>query len=293
MNVTRVASEEIATFADDGWRLRRDLIAREEPLELQVMHGPESDRQRRTVAITMRTPGHDRELAVGFLIGEGLLRELRQLESVHGCGPRYGEGGWTNSVRVVFRPDATIDLARLDRNFYMTSSCGVCGKTSLEALELHLPPRPPAAEWQIGGDLICALPGRLRGGQSVFEQTGGLHAAGLFNAQGECLVICEDVGRHNAVDKAIGTPFLAGRALPPDTILVVSGRASFELVQKAVASGIGLLAAVGAPSSLAVDLAAKSGLTLVGFTKESGFNIYSGRARVAGAIPDPSPSTDS
>ncbi len=293
MNVTRIAHRQIATFANDGWQLRQDLVAREEPLELQVMHGPESDRQRRTVAVTMRTPGHDRELAVGFLIGEGLLRELPLLESVHGCGPRYGEGGWTNSIRVVFRPGATIDLARLDRNFYMTSSCGVCGKTSLEALDLHLPPRPPAAAWRVEASVICSLPGRLRGGQSVFEQTGGLHAAGLFTSQGDCLVIREDVGRHNAVDKAIGTPFLAGRALPPDTILVVSGRASFELVQKAAASGIAVLVAVGAPSSLAADLAAKSGLTLIGFTKESGFNIYSGRDRVAGAITEPGASNAS
>ena len=283
MNASRVASREITTFAGNTRQVREDLVAREEPLELQVMHGPESNRQRKTVAITMRTPGHDRELAVGFLIGEGLLRDLGQLEAVHGCGPRYGEGGWTNSVRVVFRPEATLDLARLDRNFYMTSSCGVCGKTSLEALEVRLPPRPAGPAWQVESSLVCELPTRLRGGQAVFEQTGGLHAAGLFTSQGESLVIREDVGRHSAVDKAIGTPFLAGRALPPDSILVVSGRASFELVQKAAAAGIGMLVAVGAPSSLAVELAVKSDITLAGFTKESGFNIYSGGGRIHGA----------
>ena len=286
MNASRVATRKIATFDEQGWQVRDDSLAREEPLELQVMHGPASDRRRQTVAVTMRTPGHDRELAVGFLIGEGLLRDLQQLEAVHGCGPRYGEkGGWTNSVRVVYRPEATLDLQRLERNFYMTSSCGVCGKTSLEAIALRLPAFETAPAWQIEAGLVCNLPAHLRDGQAVFEQTGGLHAAGLFTSDGGNLVVREDVGRHNAVDKVIGTPFLAGRALPPDTILVVSGRASFELVQKAAVAGIRMLVSVGAPSSLAVELAAKSRMTLVGFTKKSGFNIYSGHERIRGAIP--------
>jgi FdhD protein len=180
-----------------------------------------------------------------------------------------------------------IDLARLERNFYTTSSCGVCGKTSMEALELNFFPALPAAEWQIDSALISQLPARLREAQAIFEQTGGLHAAGLFTQEGKALVVREDVGRHNAVDKAIGSQFLAGRGSLSECVLVVSGRASFELMQKALAAGIPMLVAVGAPSSLAVEVAEKFGATLIGFTKPTGFNIYTGseRIRVAANAP--------
>jgi FdhD protein len=252
----------------------------EEPLEIQVAFGPVSDRQWKTAAITMRTPGHDRDLATGFLVGEGLLRSLDQIEAVHARGPRYGEEGWQHGVRVTLRPGVKIDLARLERNFYTTSSCGVCGKTSMEALELNFFPPLPAVIWQIDEKTICALPTRLREAQAIFEQTGGLHAAGLFTPDGRPVVVREDVGRHNAVDKVIGASFLAGRWPLSDLLLVVSGRASFELMQKALASGISMLVAVGAPSSLAVEVAEKFGATLIGFTKSSGFNIYTGEERV-------------
>jgi FdhD protein len=259
-----------------------DRVAREEPLEIQVTHGPESERVQKVLAITMRTPGHDRELAAGFLIGEGLIRDFKQVESVHACGPRFGEEGWTNSVRVVFRPEVKLELQQLERNFYMTSSCGVCGKTSVEMLEAQLKPRGKPAAFSVEASLIRDLPELLRRAQAIFEQTGGLHAAGLFTAEGEALCVREDVGRHNAVDKVIGAQFLAGRAIEPSTILVVSGRASFELMQKAIAAGIAMLVAVGAPSSLAVELAARSGATLIGFVKPGGFNIYTGAERVVG-----------
>ena len=261
-------------------RALSDRIAVEEPLDIQVAFGPESTRKWKTAAITMRTPGHDRELAVGFLVGEGLLRALDQIEAAYPRGPRYVDEGWQHSVRVTLRPGVQLDLARLERNFYTTSSCGVCGKTSMEALELNFFPPLPAAGWQVDEATLCALPARLREAQAIFEQTGGLHAAGIFTPEGKAIVVREDVGRHNAVDKVIGAQFLAGRWPLSNSVLVVSGRASFELMQKALASGIPMLVAVGAPSSLAVEVAEKFGATLIGFTKSNGFNIYTGEERV-------------
>jgi FdhD protein len=257
-----------------------DQLALEEPLEIQIAYGVPESRQWKTVAITMRTPGHDRELAAGFLVGEGLLRSLDQIEAVHSRGPRYGEEGFQHSVRVTLRPGVEPDLARLERNFYTTSSCGVCGKTSLEALELNFENVQLTSDWKVDRATICAMPARLREAQAIFDQTGGLHAAGIFTPEGKPAIVREDVGRHNAVDKVIGTEFLAGRLPLSRHILVVSGRASFELMQKAVAAGIAMLVAVGAPSSLALETAEKFGATLVGFTKADSFNIYTGEQRV-------------
>jgi FdhD protein len=244
------------------------------------IHGPETARQEKTIAITMRTPGHDRELATGFLVGEGLLRSLDEVEAVYSRGPRYGDKGWQHRVRVTLRPEVPVDLVRLERNFYTTSSCGVCGKTSIEALEMSVFPPLIAATWQVTEAVIYTLPARLREAQAVFEETGGLHAAGLFTPAGRPLIVREDVGRHNAVDKVIGAQFLSGKGPLSNCLLVVSGRASFELMQKAIASGIPMLVAVGAPSSLAVEVAEKFGATLIGFTKAHGFNIYTGENRV-------------
>jgi FdhD protein len=280
MNSKQVLVREITKVAGTSSESNLDQMAREEPLEIQIAHGDPATRQWKTIAITMRTPGHDRELAAGFLVGEGLLRSLDQIEAVHSRGPRSGDDGWQNSVRVTLRPGVEMDLARLERNFYTTSSCGVCGKTSLEALEMDSFPKLAARAWQIDARTIGALPGRLRQGQSIFDQTGGVHAAGLFTPEGKAIIVREDEGRHNAVDKVIGAEFLAGRTPLPDRILVVSGRASFELMQKAIAAGIPMLVAVGAPSSLAVEVAERFGATLIGFTRAGGFNIYSGEGRV-------------
>lgn len=258
-----------------------DEIAVEEPLEMQVVFGPAEAREVKTISITMRTPGHDRELAVGFLVGEGLLRAVDQLESVTSRGPRFGGSGFQNSVQVALRPGVALDLKRLERNCYTTSSCGVCGKTSMEALKLNFFPELAPAEGEVvSAEIIGTLPERLREAQEIFDRTGGLHAAGLFTPEGQAIAVREDVGRHNAVDKVIGSQFLDGRAVLSGTILAVSGRASFELMQKALAAGIPILVAVGAPSSLAVQVAERFGATLIGFTKRSGFNIYSGSGRV-------------
>jgi FdhD protein len=265
-----------------------DDLAIEEPLEIQVLFGPAGARETKTISITMRTPGHDRELAVGFLVGEGLLRSPDQLESVASRGPRFGAARLQNSVQVALRPGVPLDLKRLERNCYTTSSCGVCGKTSMEALKLNFFPALPPIDWQCSDQVIRTLPDRLREAQDVFQHTGGLHAAGLFTPEGQPLVVREDVGRHNAVDKVIGTLFLEGTILLGRAILVVSGRASFELMQKALAVGIPILVAVGAPSSLAVQVAERFGATLIGFTKRTGFNIYTGSGRIRiGTAPTP------
>lgn len=270
--VERISGSGVQTFTDD--------LALEEPLEIQVVFGPADAREVKTISITMRTPGHDRELAAGFLVGEGLLRSLEQVEDVSSCGPRFGKEGFQHGVRVALRPGVSLDLKRLDRNCYTTSSCGVCGKTSMDALKLNFFPALPAGEWQADAAIIRTLPARLREAQDVFQHTGGLHAAGLFSPEGQPIIVREDVGRHNAVDKVVGSQFLEGNGLLSHAILVVSGRASFELMQKALAAGIPMLVAVGAPSSLAVQVAEEFGATLIGFTKLSGFNIYTSPERV-------------
>ncbi|MEQ8330486.1 MAG: formate dehydrogenase accessory sulfurtransferase FdhD [Longimicrobiales bacterium] len=262
-------------------RRERDAVATEEPLEVRVawIDPATGERRAEAVAVTMRTPGHDYELAAGFLSGEGVLARPEHLHEITYC--RSGRGPQEyNVVEARLHPGVSFDLERVRRNVYTTSSCGVCGKASLDAVEALGYPILDDDGWSMDPDLIPGLPDRLMAEQGVFQRTGGLHAAGLFDATGTLDVLREDVGRHNAVDKVVGRRVLDGRLPAPDRVLVVSGRASFELVQKAVAAGIPMLVAVGAPSSLAVDLAERFGLTLVGFARDGGFNVYSGAARL-------------
>jgi FdhD protein len=246
-----------------------DQVAAEEPLEIRLDSAP--------VAVTMRTPapGEDAELAVGFLAGEAILAVADIARAVE-CRAGAGEGG---AVDVRLRPGAT-PAPGWQRNFYATSSCGICGKASIDAVRVATAELPSGPS--VSPATIQALPDALRAAQRVFERTGGLHAAGLFTAAGELLVVREDVGRHNAVDKAIGRLALDGRLPLPDLVLQVSGRASFEIVQKAAVAGIPIVAAVSAPSSLAVELADELGMTLIGFSRTGGFNVYAGAERVAG-----------
>ncbi len=254
-----------------------DLLAAEEPLEIRLRYGPRGERVQR-LAVTMRTPGHDPELAVGFLVGEGVVRRP---EDVVSAGPAPTTGGADPNVVVVHLAEGVaFDARRLERHVYTTSSCGVCGKASLEAVgALEGPPLPDGP--RLYPATVHSLPERLRQAQAVFDQTGGLHAAALFDPYGELLGLREDVGRHNAVDKLVGSFFLHGTLPPAESVLLVSGRASFELVQKAVVAGIPVLAAVGAPSSLAVKLAEGAGLTLLGFVRDTRFNVYTGARRIA------------
>jgi FdhD protein len=251
-----------------------DALAVEEPLEIRVGYGPRGSRVRRALSVTMRTPGHDRELAAGFLLTEGIVRASGDIEELGPCGT----GG--NTVRAELAPSLALDFARLERHFYTTSSCGVCGKSSIEALRVRTPFEAAKSELRLPASYLHRLPEKLRRAQAVFEQTGGLHASALFDSACELEILREDVGRHNALDKVIGASLLSGRLPLTQSVLLVSGRASFELVQKAAVAGIPVLAAIGAPSSLAVELAADAGMTLLGFLRDDRFNIYCGHERV-------------
>ena len=251
----------------------------EEPLEIRLAFDQHGRRIRRGISVTMRTPGHDDELAVGFLVlteGESSIPP-EQVATVEDWGPG-------NVVRVELNPGVAVDLARLERHFYATSSCGVCGKASLEAVRVRPLFEPIPGRPEVEAGTIRGLPETLRAAQGAFDRTGGIHASALFDPSGRMLALREDVGRHNALDKLIGMSFLAGGMPLRDAILLVSGRASFELVQKSAVAGIPVLAAVGAPSSLAVELARQLGMTLIGFVRGDRFNIYAGPDRIAGWV---------
>jgi len=256
-----------------------DLLAVEEPLEIRLGYGPATDRQQRSLAVTMRTPGSDEDLALGFLLTEGIITGPEQVLSLKPCTDG-GRGGTGNVLRAELKPEVEVPWQRLERHFYTSSSCGVCGKASIEAVETIGFPLLPAPRPLLPAAVLTALTDRLRERQDVFSHTGGLHAAALFDATGQLLLLREDVGRHNALDKLIGAAALRGWLPLHDRVLLVSGRVSFELVQKALMAGIPLLAAVGAPSSLAVELAGRFGQTLVGFLRDGRFNVYAGAGRV-------------
>lgn len=269
-------------------RLQTDQLATEEPLEIRLCAAgiaegadrlPVYQRERRTVAITMRTPGADFELAAGFLYGEGIIRSGDEISGISHCEePGLEEDKRSNIVNVELHGELP-DLGGLERHFYTTSACGVCGKASLESLRIRgspiIHPGP-----DVDADVIRRLPEALRAGQSVFAATGGLHAAALFDAHGDCLAVREDVGRHNALDKLVGWALLAGKLPLSGHIVMVSGRSSFEILQKSLMAGVPIVCAVSAPSSLAVSLAHEFGITLIGFLRGDRFNVYTGLERV-------------
>jgi FdhD protein len=257
---------------------RRDTVAVEEPMEVRLSWVDDSGTRRsESVAVTMRTPGDDFDLVAGFLHGEGLLDAPERLQEITYCSGDESQA--YNVLEARLRPGLVVDVERLRRNFYTTSSCGVCGKASLEAVEVR-GCRILDDPLRVAGGVVAMLPERLEEDQGVFQRTGGLHAAGLFDPSGSCRSLREDVGRHNAVDKVVGDAFLHRRLPARDRILVVSGRASFEIVQKAVVARIPVVVAVGAPSSLAVDLAERFNQTLVGFARDGAFNVYTVPERV-------------
>lgn len=252
-----------------------DSVAVEEPLEIQLCAPSAEDSAAKSISITMRTPGNDAELSVGFLFTEGIVRSAAEVASVRHCGDADPDTGFRNVIRVELEPHVRVDLSRLQRHFYTTSSCGVCGKASLTALRVAGQKPMTDVTTVFSRDGLIAAPDKLRVRQEVFSMTGGLHAAAAFSADGEIILVREDVGRHNAVDKVVGALLLSNRLPARDQGLLVSGRASFELMQKALVAGFPLLAAVGAPSSLAVRLAKEFDMTLVGFLRRGNFNIYS------------------
>lgn len=259
--------------ADGGSRRREDVLAAEEPLEIRIGDEPFS--------VTMRTPGADFDLVAGFLVSEGVIAATDELISLRFCAGEDENGRQTfNVVQAQLRPDVV--LPDLHRHVYTTSSCGICGTASIDAVRKSSRFAPAEAVPGFALEMLLALPDQLRTGQRIFDKTGGVHAAGLYRSNGELLCLREDVGRHNAVDKVIGWALREGQLPLRDTVLQVSGRASFELVQKAAMAGIPLLSAVSAPSSLAVQLAQQSGVGLIGFNRGSSLNVY------AGALPQQS-----
>ena len=270
---------EIVRFGEGRYHRVVDSLAVEEPLEIRLEHGPAGERTIQNISITMRTPGHDPDLASGFLYSEGLIDQYAQIRNMEYAETWFGEKS-ENTIRVALSEDREVDLERLKRHFYTTSSCGVCGKASISALDQLPLPLLPVGSPRISAEVLGRLPQQISESQPLFRQTGGIHAAGLFDTGGKLCLSREDVGRHNALDKLIGAALKEGLLPSKKQLLLVSGRTSFELVQKAVRAGIPILAAVGAPSSLAVQLAQRHGMTLVGFLRPGQFNVYAGIERI-------------
>ena len=262
--VRKVTQKEIV---DTG-----DMLAVEEPLEIRMVSGPQGSRQVKTVSITMRTPGNDDELATGFLFTEGIISKSEEIQSI-----RSKEN---NVIYIELVENATPSLKTLDRHFYTTSSCGVCGKTSLDAVKMKSIYTPGESKLVVPSSFLNTLQQKLQGHQKVFDITGGLHASALFDGNGELIIVREDVGRHNALDKVIGASLLNNKLPLDNHVLLLSGRISFELVQKAFMAGIPIVAAIGAPSTLAVTMAEECGMTLVGFLRDNRFTVYAGKQRI-------------
>ncbi|QMW03912.1 formate dehydrogenase accessory sulfurtransferase FdhD [Spirosoma foliorum] len=256
-----------------------DLLAVEEPLEIRLGFGPVDDRQQKSVSVTMRTPGHDEELAMGFLFTEGIIHQPSDIVSCRHCVQDSEKEG--NVLRVELKPDVVVDWARLERNTFTSSSCGLCGKTTIDAVRA-LTPGPMLSDFAVEPSIIHSLADRIREAQLAFAYTGGIHAATLFDAEGKLLLVREDIGRHNALDKLIGAAFWQNWLPLTQFGIFLSGRVGVELVQKSWMAGVPLLAAVGAPSSLAVQMAQDAQMTLAGFVRNERFNLYSepGRVRI-------------
>src|ERR687896_907181 len=264
-------------FVEEGRaRIRPDALATEEPMEIRLI----SDDAKQTVAVTMRTPGADFELAAGFLYGEGIVSSPDDILKISYCVDSDLDAEQQyNIVNVELRGGRSYDPRPLERHFYTTSACGVCGKASLEQLELRgCPVIPPGPE--VTPEKVYALPDKLREAQGLFDATGGLHAAALFDREGELLALREDVGRHNATDKLVGWALLEGKLPLTDHIVMVSGRSSFEIMQKCLVAGVPIVCAISAPSSLAVDVARQFNMTLIGFLRGNRFNVYAGSERI-------------
>ncbi len=275
-----VASTHIKKVNADGIIDADDLLAAEEPLEIRLGFGRQSERQQQSISVTMRTPGNDFELAIGFLFTEGIIKNVSDVSQIKYCTDNYREQDQENIVRVELHPPIEFDLKKLSRHFYTSSSCGVCGKTSIESVKTMCNIVSSIDNLKFDAALIYQLPDELRKHQNVFEYTGGLHAAALFDTNGKLVFVREDVGRHNALDKLIGAVLHKEKIPLNNHLLLLSGRTSFELVQKAVMAGIKIIAAVGAPSSLAVQMAKEFDVTLIGFLRDKRFNIYSGEQRI-------------
>ena len=267
---------QVSEWDEGKVRRKEDYLAAEEPLEIRIGEQP--------LSVTMRTPGDDLDLAAGFLFTEGLVQRRDQIVALdHDPGdPENPGANRGNVVRVALDPEAVPDFEKMRRHFFAASSCGICGKTSIDSVRARSM-QPPNPDFRLDPDVLLKLPDTLRASQAVFGRTGGLHAAALFDAKGELLVLREDIGRHNAVDKVIGWALRNDRMPLADVVLLVSGRGGFEIIQKAIVAGLPVVASVSAPSSLAVQLAREMSLTLIGFLRGKRFVVYAGEDRLAGA----------
>ena len=257
-----------------------DLISIEEPLEISLKYKNQDSWETNSLSITMRTPGHDKDLVRGFLFNEQIIENLNDIENIESFGDKVGQYNIQNKILVTLSNSKNINISKIKKDFLTNSSCGVCGKSSLDALEIIKKDKTPKSNPKLSKEVIINSPSVLRKNQSEFAKTGGIHASGLFSSNGKLISLREDVGRHNALDKLIGDSLINNRLRPNDQFITCSGRLNFELVQKILMTNIGLMIGVGAPTSLAIDLANRFDMTLVGFVKEDSFNIYTNNQKV-------------
>ena len=257
-----------------------DLISIEEPLEISLKYKNQDSWETNSLSITMRTPGHDKDLVRGFLFNEQIIENLNDIENIESFGDKVGQYNIQNKILVTLSNSKNINISKIKKDFLTNSSCGVCGKSSLDALEIIKKDKTPKSDPKLSKEVLINSPSVLRKNQSEFAKTGGIHASGLFLSNGKLISLREDVGRHNALDKLIGDSLINNRLRPNDQFITCSGRLNFELVQKVLMTNIGLMIGVGAPTSLAIDLANRFDMTLVGFVKEDSFNIYTNNQKV-------------
>ena len=257
-----------------------DLVSIEEPLEISLKFKKQNDWITQNLSITMRTPGNDEDLVRGFLFNEQIVKDIKDIESIASYGDKVGQYNIQNKILATINNSENVNISKIKRDFLTNSSCGVCGKSSLDALEIIKKDKTNSSEPQISKEVIIQSPNTLRDNQSEFSKTGGIHASGLFNSNGDLVELREDVGRHNALDKLVGSVLVNQQLDPKSQFITCSGRLNFELVQKVLMTNIGIMIGVGAPTSLAIDLANKFDMTLIGFVKRDSFNIYTNNKKV-------------
>ena len=271
---------KITKFNKNEFKNIEDLISIEEPLEISLKYKEKNDWLTKSLSITMRTPGHDEDLVRGFLYNEQIIKDLKDIRSIESFGEKVGQYKIKNKVLVTLNNSENINISKIKRDFLTNSSCGVCGKSSLDALEIIKKEKTPKSEPKLNKDIVIKSPSILKENQSEFSKTGGIHASGLFSSNGDLISLREDVGRHNALDKMIGDSLLNNYFQPNNQFITCSGRLNFELVQKVLMTNIGIMIGVGAPTSLAIDLANKFDMTLIGFVKGDSFNIYTNNQKI-------------
>ena len=271
---------KVLKYSSNNFNDVEDLVSIEEPLEISLKYKEKDNWVEQTLSITMRTPGNDEDLVRGFLFNEQIVKSLNDIDSIESYGDKVGQYKIQNKILATLNNSENVNISKIKRDFLTNSSCGVCGKSSLDALEIIKTTKTNASEPKISKDVIIQSPDILREGQSEFSKTGGIHASGLFNSDGKLIALREDVGRHNALDKLIGSALEKKQFDPKDQFITCSGRLNFELVQKVLMTDIGIMIGVGAPTSLAIDLANKFDITLIGFVKRDSFNIYTNNKKV-------------